>query len=342
MSTADLLRDARAGDSAAFDTLTTPYRHELLVHNYRMLGTVEDAEDVLQETLLAAWRGLEGFQERASVRTWLYRIATNRCLNALRTIRRRPAKAWDMPIEPPPPTRLGEVPWIEPLPDAMVGGALPAPGPAASYEQHASISLAFVTALQLLPPRQVAVLILCDAVGFPASEVAEILDATTQSVHSALKRARTALRQRQCGVDDAPPPAAGSRAEEELVERFARAYEAADLDGIVALLTDDVFMAMPPIALEYVGRDLNARFLGMLFASGRRFTLRPTRVNGQPAFESYVRGDDGELRPNALVVLGLAGSRINALVRFEARHVGRSSGRAQPISGWLDQGKSIH
>ncbi len=194
----DLISRAQAGDGEAFGALTEPHRRELQVHCYRMLGSFQDAEDALQDTLLGAWRGLGGFDGRASIRTWLYRIATNRCLDALRTASRRPAKEWDIPgVEPPEPTRLGEVAWLEPYPDALLDGAINLPlAPEARYEQTESISLAFVTALQILPPRQIAVLVLRDVLGFHANEVADMLDTTIESVKSALKRARAA-----CSVD---------------------------------------------------------------------------------------------------------------------------------------------
>src|SRR3954464_9662842 len=217
--TADLISRARAGDGDAFRALTAPHRRELEVHCYRMLGSLQDAEDALQDTLLAAWQGLGGFAERASIRTWLYRIATNRCLNARRAAGRRPAKEWSVPdVEPPEPTRLGEIVWLQPFPDALLEGALDVPlGPEARYEQTESISLAFVTALQALPPRQLAVLILRDVLGFHASEVAEMLDASVDSVNSALKRARTGLERRRAAE---PPPAAGSPSESRLVAEF--------------------------------------------------------------------------------------------------------------------------
>ena len=182
--TDDLISRARAGDGEAFRALTEPHRRELQVHCYRMLGSFQDAEDALQDTMLAAWQGLAGFEGRASIRTWLYRIATNRCLNARRSASRRPAKEWDIPsVQPPEPTRLGEVTWLEPFPDALLPGALDGPiGPEARYEQTESISLAFVTALQALPPRQLAVLILRDVLGFHASEVADMLESTVESV----------------------------------------------------------------------------------------------------------------------------------------------------------------
>ena len=204
--TADLISKARAGDGDAFRQLTEPHRRELQMHCYRMLGSFQDAEDALQETLLAAWQSFGGFEGRSSLRTWLYQIATNRCLNARRSASRRPAKEWDVPkVEPPEPTRLGEVLWLEPYPDALLDSVINAPlGPEARYEQNESISLAFVTALQVLPPRQLAVLVLRDVLGYPASEVADMLGSTVESVNSALKRARASLGgdAGRCG----PPP----------------------------------------------------------------------------------------------------------------------------------------
>src|SRR2546429_2051225 len=208
--TTDLITRARAGDGDAFRELTEPHRRELQVHCYRMLGSFRDAEDALQDTLLAAWQGMAGFEGRASLRTWLYRIATNRCLNARRLASRRPARAWDVPnVEPPQPTRLGEVVWLEPFPDAVLEYVADAAlGPEARYEQTEAISLAFITALQVLPPRQIAVLILCDVLGFHADEVAEMLDSTIESVKSALKRARANLQRRRRMTDDRQPPPA--------------------------------------------------------------------------------------------------------------------------------------
>jgi RNA polymerase sigma-70 factor (ECF subfamily) len=316
----DLLARARAGDGAAFEELTAPHRRELLVHCYRMLGSSPEAEDVLQDTLLAAWQGLGGFEGRASLRTWLYRIATNRCLNARRTAARRPASGWDVPgVEPPGPSGLGEVTWLGPLPDALPHGALSGPpGPEARYERRETVSLAFVTALQRLPPRQVAVLVLRDVLAFRADEVADMLDSTTESVKSALKRARAGLRERWPAADHEPPPARGSAVEEAVVARFVRAWEAADVTALVALLTDDVFVSMPPMPFEYEGRDLVAQFCAGLFDAGRRFDLVPTGANGQPALAAYLRRSDGE-RPGAgLFVLRLRGDRIAAMTRFDA------------------------
>ena len=292
----DLISRARAGDGDAFRELTEPHRRELQVHCYRMLGSFQDAEDALQDTLLAAWQGFATFEGRASLRTWLYRIATNRCLNARRSAGRRAAKEWDVPnVEPPEPTRLGEVVWLEPFPDTLLEGAIDAPlGPEARYEQTESISLAFVTALQILPPRQLAVLILRDVLGFRASEVADMLDSSVESVKSVLKRARASLRlQRRATDDHEPPPAADSPTEDAIVAKFVSAWESADLDALVAVLTDDVFMSMPPMPFEYEGRDVVARFCASIFDAGRRFDLVPTRANGQPAFGAYIRAPNG-------------------------------------------------
>jgi RNA polymerase sigma-70 factor (ECF subfamily) len=317
--TADLISRARAGDGDAFRELTEPHLRELQVHCYRMLGSVQDAEDALQNTLLTAWQGLAGFEGRASLRTWLYKIATHRCLDARRAASRRP-KEWDVPgVEPPEPTRLGEVVWLQPFPDTLLEGAAGGPlGPEARYEQTESISLAFVTALQVLPPRQLAVLILRDVLGFHASEVAGMLDSTVESVTSALKRARASLQRRPpATAGREPPPAAGSPAEDAIVATFVRAWESADLDALVSLLTGDVFMSMPPMPFEYQGRDVVARFCAGLFGAGRRFDLVPTRANGQPAFGAYLRARGGMRHGTGLYVLTLTGDRICALTRFD-------------------------
>jgi RNA polymerase sigma-70 factor (TIGR02960 family) len=316
----DLITKARAGDAEAFRELTEPYRRELQVHCYRMLGSFQDAEDALQDTLLAAWQGLGGFEGRASIRTWLYRIATNRCLNALRSGGRRPAKEWDVPgVEPPEPTGVGEVVWLEPIPDALLEGAIDAPlGPEARYEQTEAISLAFVTALQVLPPRQVAVLILRDVLGFHANEVAEMLDSTVVSVKSTLKRARAGLQRRLPPAPERDPaPAPDSPSEQAVVARFVRAWESGDVDGLVALLTEDAFASMPPIPFEYQGRDAVGRFCTSIFRAGRRFDLVPTRANGQPALGAYLRGANGISHGVGLYVLTLTGDRISAMTRFE-------------------------
>ena len=322
MVTADLLTRAQAGDGDAFAQLVDPYRRELQVYCYRFLGSVADAEDALQDTLLSAWQGLAGFERRASVRTWLYRGATSRCLDALRSARRRPpVSAPPAGLEPPEPTRLGELLWLEPYPDAMLEGlADRAPGPAARYEASESISLAFIVALQLLPPRQRAALILRDVLGFHASEVARMLDTTQESVTSALKRARASLEHHQRSTGpSSPAPRPDSAAERQLVDRLTRAFETADVDGIVALLAEDVWLTMPPLPLEYQGRDLAALFLrATAFRPGWTARLLPARANGQPAFGFYVRDPQtGGFYTVGLMVLTLSGPRISAMTRFD-------------------------
>jgi RNA polymerase sigma-70 factor (ECF subfamily) len=319
--TDEFISRARAGDAVAFQKLTESHRRELHVHCYRMLGSLQDAEDTLQETLLAAWQGFKGFEGRASLRTWLYSIATNRCLNARRSASRRPAKAWDVSgVEPPEPTRLGEVPWLDPFPDSLLDERATDPplGPEDRYARSESISLAFVAALQVLPRRQLAVLILSDILGFEASEVASMIDSTVDSVNSALKRARANLRQRmQTSADRPRPPAMGSAAEEAMVAKFVRAYESADLDALVTLFTDDVFISMPPYPLEYEGRDPVARFCALIFRAGRRFSLVPTRANAQPAFGAYVHSASGVPQGVGVIAISLSGERICALTFFE-------------------------
>jgi len=315
----DLLTKARAGDGAAFQQLAGPHRRELLAHCYRVLGSFQDAEDAVQDTLLSAWQGLPAFEGRASLRTWLYRIATNRCLNMLRSGRRRAAEEWVIgEIEPPTPTGRTEVVWLEPFPDGLVDLSASNPGPDARYEQVEAISLAFVTALQLLPPRQRAVLILRDVLGYRANEVAEMLDSSVDSVTSALKRARAGL-ERHRRSSDCAPPLSDSPAERAVVARFVRAFASADVDGLVELLTDDVNLSMPPIPLEYQGREAVARFYTAMFASGRLYRLVPTRANGQPAFALYLPAPTGGRWHGAgLLVLTLAGPCICGMTRFES------------------------
>src|SRR5260221_2355602 len=272
MVTADLLSRARAGDGEAFRELAGSDRRELQVHCYRMLGSFQDAEDAVQEPTLAAGQGSGGFtEERASLRTWLYKIATSRCLNARRAASRRPAREWDVSqFEAPVPTPRDEAAWLQPFPDAFLEGAAGRPpGPEARYEQAEAISLAFVAALQLLPPRRVAVLILRDVLGSRAGEVAGMLEVTVESVNGAFKRARASLQRRKPAAGHQPPPAAGSPAEDAIVAKFARAWESADLDALVALLTDDGFIAMPPEPFGYERRELVARHCADPIGRGR-------------------------------------------------------------------------
>jgi RNA polymerase sigma factor (sigma-70 family) len=299
MVTAELVGRARKGDGDAFGQLVDGYRRELQVHCYRILGSAADAEDVLQETMLAAWQGIGDFGERSSIRTWLYRIATNRSLNALRSASRRPVTesslVWP---NPPEPTRVSEVPWLEPYPDVLLDQiADTQAGPEARYESSEAISLAFITALQLLPPRQRAVLILRDVLGFHASEAAQTLPPA---------------------ADREPPPAPNSPAEAALVGRLAAAFADGDIDQIVDLLTQDVWLSMPPVPLVYQGRDIAARALSIVFGRGRSYRLVATRANGQPAFGVYVRDPHGGVfHANGLMVVTLAGELISSLTRFD-------------------------
>ena len=320
--TEDLIGRVMAGDEQAFRQLIGPYHGELQLHCYRILGSAQDAEDALQETLLAAWRGLAHFEGRSSVRTWLYRVATSCCLKALRSASRRPPVNWPPPgTDPPEPNGAGEVIWLQPYPDILLEGlADAAPGPEARYEAAEAISLAFITALQALPPRQRAALILRDVLGFPTSQVADILDGSEDSAASALKRARATMRHRfPPATTRQPPPRPDSPEERDLVERFTRAYQDGDITAVVALLSEDIAVTMPPLPLEYHGRDLVARFLAATgLRPGRRSRLIPTRANGQPAFGVYVQDPHTGLSHTAgLLVLTLTGDKVCAMTGFD-------------------------
>jgi RNA polymerase sigma-70 factor (TIGR02960 family) len=311
------LRRARAGDAHAFGQLTEPYRGELRAHCYRMLGSVQDAEDVVQETLLAAWRGLEGFEGRSSLRAWLYRIATNRSLNARRSRSRR--RELPPTPEPPAPTRTAEAMWLQPYPDTLLEGVPDrAPGPEARYETRESMELAFVTALQRLPPRQRAALVLRDVLDFRVPEVATMLDAGEASVKSALQRARATLARRLERDARDPAPQANSKAERRLVQRLADAIEAGDVTGVIELLADDAWLTMPPQPFEYRGRTAIASFLRHRFEiQGPPLRVIATRANTQPAFGCYLAGpSDHAARPYGLLVLTLAGPQVSALTWF--------------------------
>ena len=315
----DLIARAQAGDEEAFRQLVDRHQRELHVHCYRILGSIEDAEDQVQETLLAAWHGIAGFAARASVRAWLFRIATNRCLDALRAARRRPAVPAARPPGLPEPTSSSEVIWLQPYPDVLLEELPePAPGPEARYEAREAISLAFVSALQLLPPRQRAVLVLRDVLGFRSREVAAMLESSQDSVSSALKHARANLRRRLPSPAD-PPPVPGSAVEREVVDRLTRAYETGDLDAVVALLTDDVVVTAPLAPAAYEGRPAAGRFLRSgVFRDGRTCRLIATRANAQPAFGMYVRDPvTGLAHASGMLVLTLAGGRIRAVTGFD-------------------------
>ncbi|HET8978478.1 MAG TPA: RNA polymerase subunit sigma-70 [Solirubrobacteraceae bacterium] len=301
------LARAQRGDADAFEQLTGPYRRELQLHCYRILGSLQDAEDLLQETLLAAWRGLEQFEARSSLRAWLYTIATNRCLNALRDRRRRPQAAGQ------PAESFGEIAWLEPYPDTLLEGVIDtAPGPAARYEAKEAVALAFVSGLQHLPVRQRAVLVLRDVLGFHADEVAEMLGISTASANSALQRARGTLERRL-----PPRPDRLSRPGDDVVERFADAFERDDIDAVVALLTEDAVVSMPPEPEWHQGRDAVDRFLRdrHLRRKSRPWQFVPTAANGQPAWVYYLLYEDG-WRRSGLFVAGVRADGIASITRF--------------------------
>jgi RNA polymerase sigma-70 factor, ECF subfamily len=316
--TGQLLARARSGDGEAFAELTGPFRRELQVHCYRVLGSAADAEDMLQETMMTAWRGLDRFEGRASLRNWLHAIATNKYLNHLRAVRSLPSYTPEVPL--PEPTRSGEPLWLEPYPDALLGG-LPdaAPGPDARYEARESVSLAFVAALQNLPPRQRAALVLRDVLGFSAAEAAVMLDCTVDAANNLLKRARATIAGHlpPGGRDEAPLP--GSAREHQITARFADAFERGDVHAIVALLTEDAWLTMPPLPFEYHGRDAVGHFLDAVsFRQGKQQSrLVPTRANGQPAYGRYLRDPHAPVsHAHGLIVLTLAGDRICGITGF--------------------------
>jgi RNA polymerase sigma-70 factor (TIGR02960 family) len=313
------LEQARAGDEQAFQDLTDPYRRELLAHCYRMLGSLTDAEDMLQETLLAAWRGLAGFEGRSSLRSWLYRIATNTCLNAVRAGARRIPSEPTPPFQPPEPTQREEIRWLQPYPDALLEGiADTAPGPEARYSQSEAIELAFVAGLQGMPPRQAATVLLRDVLGFGTEEVAAMLRTSQTAIKGNLQRARAALDSSRSTTDrEAPLPR--SAGERELARRFADAYVAADIDGVLTLLTDDAWLSMPPAPHQYHGLDAIRSFLEASFAfrGERGVYLIPGRANNQPSFASYLGDQQNAIaRPAGLFVLTLAEDHIRTLIRF--------------------------
>ncbi|MGH2450243.1 MAG: sigma-70 family RNA polymerase sigma factor [Candidatus Limnocylindria bacterium] len=319
---------ARAGDEDAFRELTDPHRRELQVHCYRVLGSVQDAEDLVQETLLAAWRGLEAFEGRSSVRAWLYRIATNRCLNALRDRARRPREVQAM-VEPPGPARRSEPLWLEPYPDVLLED-IPdrSPGPEARYEAREAVELAFIGALQNLPPRQRAALVLRDVLGFRTADVANMLDTGEASIKGALQRARATLGRRLPAPDRERAPLPNSARERELVGRFADAVESGDIDDVVALLTDDALLTMPPQPLEYQGHEEIAAFLRhRAELRGAALRVVPTRANTQPAFGCYLPDPHAAIaRPYGMIVVTLAGDAIAAITWFSDTGVFRHFG----------------
>jgi RNA polymerase sigma-70 factor (ECF subfamily) len=274
---------------------------------------------MLQETLLAAWRGLAGFEGRSALRSWLYRIATNTCLNALRAGARRIPIEPTPPFQPPEPSQRDEIRWLQPYPDALLEGIPdPAPGPEARYSQSEAIELAFVAGLQRMPPRQAATVLLRDVLGFGTDEVAAMLKTSQTAIKGTLQRGRAALEDLRATADTRAP-LSGSAEERELARRFTDAYVAADIDGVLTLLTDDAWLSMPPAPHQYHGVEAIGSFLEASFAfrGDRAVYLIPGRANNQPSFASYL-GDKQEpvARPAGLIILTLAGDQIQAITRF--------------------------
>jgi RNA polymerase sigma-70 factor (ECF subfamily) len=341
MSTTDTIAAAQRGDEGAFERLVEPFRGELHAHCYRMLGSLHDAEDALQEAMLRAWRGLGRFEGRSSLRSWLYTIATNTCLNA---IARRPKRVLpvdygaasdphDAPGEP-----IVESVWIEPYPDEMLGLEDGLAAPEARYEMRESVELAFVAALQHLPANQRAVLVLREVLGFSAKEVAESLDTSVASVNSALQRARAAVEERVPEqTQQATLRALGDKDLRELVDRYVDAWERCDVEAFTAMLAEDATFAMPPLASWYQGRDGIAQWAaGWPLSGAWRWRTVFTRANGQPALAFYA-WDDGEqaYMPFALNVLSLRGSSISDVTAFVARSTEET--RNEVYARWPEQ-----
>jgi RNA polymerase sigma-70 factor, ECF subfamily len=322
MSERRLLDAARGGDENAFARLVEPYRGALHAHCYRMLGSVPDAEDALQEALLSAWRGLAGFEGRSSLRSWLYAIATNACLRA---IERRPKRVLPIDYAPAadPHDGLGaplvESVWVEPYPDERLGLEDGLAGPEARYEQRESVELAFIAALQHLPARQRAVLVLRDVLGFSAREVAEALETTPTAVDSALQRAHKAVDERL--PERSQQAVLGSLDDarlREIVEGFVDAWERADVDAVVAMLASDAAMTMPPLPTWYRGREAISTFLqGEPLGREKRWRVVPVRANGQLAFGKYLWDERREtFTAHSLSVLTLDGEQIADFTTF--------------------------
>jgi RNA polymerase sigma-70 factor, ECF subfamily len=327
MSERDLLTAAARGDEDAFARLVSPYRRELNSHAYRMLGSAADAEDALQDALLGAWRGLARFEGRSSLRSWLYTIATNASLKA---IQRRPKRVLPIDYGPPadphdrPAEPLLESVWVEPFPDDQLLVEDDATSPEARYEQRESVELAFVAALQHLPARQRAVLILRDVLGFSAREAADVLETTPVSIDSALQRAHKTVEQRL--PEQSQQATLRSLDDEELrelVDTYMRAWESADVPTIAAMLADDATLVMPPLREWFSGRDTIAEFLERFpLGTGWRRRLVTTRANAQPAVAHYAWDADAEaFLPHAIHVLGLDGHRIRDITIFQTPEV---------------------
>ncbi|MFL5900361.1 MAG: RNA polymerase subunit sigma-70 [Solirubrobacterales bacterium] len=318
----DLLSAAKRGDENAFGRLVAPYRCELRAHAYRMLGSVADAEDALQDALLGAWGGLDRFEGRSSLRSWLYTITTNA---ALKTIRKRPRRLLPIDFCPPadpnephqPP--LVESTWIEPIPDHLIFAADEAAGPEAQYEQREGVELAFIAALQYLPPRQRAVLILRDVLDFSAREAAEMLETTPVSIDSALQRAHKTIRERlpdRAREAAAPRPLLDAEMRR-IVDEYTKAFEAADVPALAGMLADECALSMPPLREWYSGREAVAAYYGKLGLDERPRRLLPTRANALPAAAHYSwDARQGIFVPHAIHAIGVRDGKIQAITVF--------------------------
>jgi RNA polymerase sigma-70 factor (ECF subfamily) len=303
--------------SEDFARLTDPFRPELLAHCYRMLGSVHDAEDQVQETMIRAWRSYGEFEGRASLRTWLYRIATNACLRALENSGPRPLPSGlGGPSEYPEALLAAarpEVPWLQPIPGTLASAGYADPAEIVASRQ--SMRLALIAALQYLPARQRAVLILRDVLRWRAAEVAELLGTTTAAVNGMLQRARARLEQAAPGEDQIHEPA--DPADRALLDRYAAAFQNADITAVMQLLRDDAVFEMPPEPTWFTGRELIGRFLqSQVLTEPGRFRMIPTAANGQPALAAYMRGHDGVYRAHAIQVLTIAASRVTRVTSF--------------------------
>jgi RNA polymerase sigma-70 factor (ECF subfamily) len=337
----ELLQAARSGDEAAFGRLVEAHRRELHAHCYRMLGSVHDAEDALQETMLRAWRGLARFEGRSSVRSWLYTIATNTCLNA---IAKRPKRV--LPVDYGPATDPHDGPgepivesvWVEPYPDERLGLEDGLASPEASYEQREAVELAFVAALQNLPANQRAVLILREVLGFSAKETAESLETTVASVNSALQRARASVDERLPEQSQQETlRALGDEGLREIVHGYVDAWNRDDVEEVVARLTEDATFAMPPLGSWFHGHDALRVFLaGWPLSGAWRWREEFTTANGQPAIGFYTWDEaEGAYLPFALNVLTLRGDKISDVTAFVARSIEPTEREA--YARWPDQ-----
>ena len=338
---AALLDTARAGDETAFARLIEPYRSQLHAHCYRMLGSVHDAEDAMQEVSLRAWRALDRFEGRSSLKSWLYTIATNTCLNQ---IEKRPKRVLPVDYAPAadphggPGEPVVESVWVEPYPDELIGVEDGLAGPEARYEQRESVELAFVAALQLLPANQRAVLILREVLGFAAQEVADALDTTVATVNSALQRARKAVEERAPEQSQqATLRELGDERLTEIVDRYVEAWESNDVDTVMELLAEDASFAMPPLASWFGGEKSIRIFLeGWPLSGAWRWRPLPARANGQPALAFYI-WDEGEqaYMPFALNVLTFRGEKISAVTAFVTRATDIPAGES--YARWPDE-----